>query len=255
MITILSPAKTLDFDSHYDHLPVQVPGHIEDSEKVMNKLKKLSKKKIGTLMSLSKDLVELNVQRYQEWSTDFDKNNSRPALLAFNGEVYRGIDAKSFTEAEMQFAENHLRLLSGLHGVLNPLDYIQPYRLEMGTSISIGRRKNLYQFWSEKMTKDLNHILEQSNSNTLINLASNEYSKAVNFDKIKGKVITPVFKDLKNGEYKVVMTWAKSARGKMAGFIVRNNINDPQDLIRFDDYKYSEPMSSDSEWVFVRGVN
>ena len=253
MITILSPAKTLDFDSRYDHLPVQIPVHLEETEKVMNKLKKLSKKKIGSLMNLSKDLVQLNAQRYQEWSADFNTDNSRPALLTFNGEVYRGLDAKSFSEKEMRFAEKHLRLLSGLHGVLKPLDYIQPYRLEMGTSISVGRKKNLYQFWSDKVTQDLNDAMSQASTNCLVNLASNEYSKAVNFDKIKGKVITPIFKDLKNGEYKVVMTWAKSARGKMAGFIVRNNITDPRDLIRFDEYQYSEPLSSESDWVFVRG--
>lgn len=253
MITILSPAKTLDFDTTYSDIPVNIPEHLDDSAKIMNKLKKLSKKKIALLMNLSKDLVELNAQRYQEWNTEFSVENSRPALLTFNGEVYRGVDAKSFSESELTFAQDHLRLLSGLHGLLKPLDSIQPYRLEMGTSISIGRKKNLYQFWRERVTESLNEAMEASDSDTLVNLASNEYSKAVNFDKINGKVITPVFKDLKNGEYKVVMTWAKSARGKMAGFIVRNKITDPQDLIRFDEYQYSEPMSTDSEWVFVRG--
>jgi cytoplasmic iron level regulating protein YaaA (DUF328/UPF0246 family) len=253
MITILSPAKTLDFDSRYDNLPLQIPAHVDESEKVMNKLKKLSKKKLGCMMKLSKDLVELNAMRFQEWSTDFNLENSRPALLIFNGEVYRGMGAKAFSEKEMEFAENHLRLLSGLHGLLKPLDYIQPYRLEMGTSISVGRNKNLYQFWSDKVTNDLNDAMELSGTDALINLASNEYSKAVNFDKIKGKVITPIFKDLKNGEYKVVMTWAKTARGKMAGFIVRNNITEPQDLVGFNEYQYSEPLSSDTEWVFIRG--
>lgn len=253
MITILSPAKTLDFDSRYDNIELRQPNYIEDSAKVMSKLRKLSKKKLSSLMKLNKDLTELNAQRYQEWSEEFNTENSRPAVLAFSGEVYRGLGAKDFSETELKFADEHLRLLSGLHGVLKPLDYIQPYRLEMGTSIPVGRKKNLYQFWSEKVTKDLNEALAHQKHNVLVNLASNEYSKVVDFNKINGKVITPIFKDLKNGEYKVVMTWAKSARGKMVGYIVRNGITDPQDLIGFDEYKYSEPMSTDSEWVFVRG--
>lgn len=204
-------------------------------------------------MNISKDLSELNVQRYQEWTTEFNKENSRPAILTFSGDVYRGMDNKNLTQEDLQFAQDNVRLLSGLHGLLRPLDLIQPYRLEMGTSISVGRNKNLYQYWGERVTNALNEAMTVAKTDTLVNLASTEYSKVVQFENVDGKVITPVFKDLKNGEYKVVMTWAKLARGMMCGYIIRNRITDVEQLKLFKEYEYSEPLSTESEWVFVRG--
>lgn len=252
MITILSPAKTLDFDSTLPGIEPTLPGFIDQSEKLIAKLRSLSKKKVSALMSLSKDLTELNVMRYQEWTPEFTAENSRPALLTFSGEVYRGLDNKNLTHDDLMFAQDHLRILSGLHGLLRPLDRMQPYRLEMGTSLPVQRKKNLYQFWGDRVTNALNEALAQSETKTLVNLASTEYSKVVDFSKIDGEVITPVFKDLKNGEYKVVMTWAKTARGAMTGFILRNRITDVEELKGFNDYHFNANLSTESEWVFTR---
>lgn len=253
MITIISPAKTLDFSSELPKISTTEPTFVDESVQVMKKLKTLSKKKIADLMSLSKDLTELNALRYQEWEPTFSVEVARPALLTFSGEVYRGINTSELSTDQLNFAQDHLRILSGLHGLLRPLDRIRPYRLEMGISLSIGRRKNLYHFWEGKITQALNEAMRAADTDVLINLASSEYFKAVDFSKINGKVITPVFKDFKNGEYKVVMTWAKHARGVMAGYILRNGITNPEELKLFNDYNYSEPLSSASEWVFTRG--
>jgi uncharacterized protein len=253
MITIISPAKTLDFESQLPAIEATQPAFVEESEQIMNKLRGLSKKKISSLMSLSKDLTELNAQRYQDWEPEFSPEVSRPALLTFSGEVYRGIDAANLNSTQIDFAQNHLRILSGLHGLLRPLDRIRPYRLEMGTTLPVQRKKNLYQFWGTKLTDALNQTMKEQNTDVLLNLASSEYFKAVDFSKINGRVITPVFKDLKNGEYKIVMTWAKHARGAMTGFVLRKGITDVDEIKLFDEYQYSEPMSSENEWVFIRG--
>ena len=253
MITIISPAKSLDFDSSIADIRSTEPSFQDESYRLIKKLRTLSKKKVRSMMNLSKDLTELNVLRYQEWEPEFTLEVSRPAILTFNGEVYRGIDAKNLSESGLHFAQDHLRILSGLHGVLRPLDRIRPYRLEMGATLPIQRKRNLYQFWSQKVTKLLADELEASESKTLINLASSEYFKAVDFTKLPGKVITPIFKDFKNGEYKVIMTWAKNARGRMAGYILRNGITNPENIKLFDEYKFSEPQSSEEEWVFLRG--
>lgn len=253
MITIISPAKTLDFESPLPTIEATQPAFVDESVQIMKKLKGLSKKKISSLMSLSKDLTELNAQRYQDWEAEFSTEVSRPALLTFSGEVYRGIDASNLSSSQLDFAQNHLRILSGLHGLLRPLDRIRPYRLEMGTSLPIQRKKNLYQFWGDKITTALNETMKEHNTDVLLNLASSEYFKAVDFSKINGRVITPVFKDLKNGEYKIVMTWAKHARGAMTGFVVRKGITTVDEIKLFDEYQYSEPLSTENEWVFVRG--
>lgn len=253
MITIISPAKTLDFESQLPAIDATQPAFVEESEQIMKKLRGLSKKKIASLMSLSKDLTEINAQRYQDWEPEFSTEVSRPALLTFSGEVYRGIDACNLSSSQLDFAQNHLRILSGLHGILRPLDRIRPYRLEMGTSLPIQRKKNLYQFWGTKLTDALNQTMKEQNTDVLLNLASSEYFKAVDFSKINGRVITPVFKDLKNGEYKIVMTWAKHARGAMTGYVLRKGITNVDEIKLFDEYQYSEPMSSENEWVFVRG--
>lgn len=252
MITIISPAKTLDFDSTLPDVPTTDPDFVEDSTKLITKLRTISKPKLSKLMGISKDLAALNAQRYQDWSPTFTPDNSRPALLTFGGDVYRGFDTKSLNQGDLEFAQDHLRILSGLHGALRPLDRIQPYRLEMGTSLPVGRKKNLYQFWGDRVTDALNKAMEAAGTDTLINLASAEYFKVVDFSKVNGLVITPIFKDFKNGEYKVIMTWAKLARGMMAGYIVRNRLTDAESIKGFPEYSFNEPMSSDEEWVFTR---
>jgi cytoplasmic iron level regulating protein YaaA (DUF328/UPF0246 family) len=253
MIAILSPAKTLDFDSPLREGPSTEPRFVEESDRLIRKLRSLSKRKLSALMNLNKDLTELNAMRYQEWSPDFDPAYARPALHAFSGEVYRGLGASSLTNADLEYAQHHLRILSGLHGLLRPADRIRPYRLEMGTTLPVGRTKNLYGFWGEKITQALNEDLASSGTPVLVNLASAEYAKAIQMSKINAKVITPVFKEFKAGEYKVVMTYAKHARGAMARYLVKERIEHPEDLKDFDAYQYAEPLSSDTEWVFVRG--
>ncbi|MEX2595704.1 MAG: peroxide stress protein YaaA [Salibacteraceae bacterium] len=252
MITLLSPAKTLDFDSTLPDWQATEPEFVNESHQLIKKLRSLSKKKVSQLMNLSNDLTELNAMRYQEWEPEFNPTESKPAVMAFSGEVYRGLDAASFSHEDHEFAQEHLRILSGLHGLLRPLDRIRPYRLEMGTSLSIRKNKNLYQFWSDKITDALNEAMNNSQTNFILNLASIEYSKAVDFSKINGQVITPVFKDFKSGEYKVIMTWAKQARGSMANYVIKNKIMDPQKIKLFDKYQYMDSMSKDNEWVFVR---
>ena len=252
MITLLSPAKTLDFDSALPSVEATEPSFVSESTQLITKLRTLSKKKVASLMNLNKDLTELNVMRYQEWEPEFNSSSSRPAVLTFSGEVYRGLKAREMNHDDLVFAQDHLRILSGLHGLLRPLDRIRPYRLEMGTRLPVRRKKNLYEFWSDKITAAANEALEASGTDVLINLASNEYSKAIDLSKIKGRVITPIFKNEKNGEYKVVMTYAKHARGAMANFIIKNRINDAESIKAFEDYVYSPSMSTETEWVFIK---
>ncbi len=252
MITILSPAKTLDFDAALPEMPFSQPAFVEESTQLIGKLRTLSKKKVSSLMSLNKDLTELNVMRYQEWEPNFQGEASRPAILTFSGEVYRGLAAKEMSHEDLMFSQDHVRILSGLHGLLRPLDRIRPYRLEMGTSLPVRRKKNLYAFWKEKVTQSVNDAMEAAGTDVLVNLASNEYSKAIDMHRVKGRVITPIFKDGKNGEYKVVMTWAKHARGAMTRFIIQNRITNPEDLKAFELYAYSPKLSEEDEWVFVR---
>jgi len=252
MIVLLSPAKTLDYESELPQVNATEPAFTDESTVIMNKLKKLSKKKLSALMSLNKDLTELNAMRYQEWEPEFNDEASRPALYAFTGEVYRGLDAKSFEAKDVDFAQEHLRILSGLHGILKPLDKIRPYRLEMGTKLPVGRKKNLYDFWTSKLTETLSERLDAQGDRLVVNLASNEYSKAVDLKHLDARVITPVFKERKGDDYKVVMTYAKNARGAMASYIIRNKITDPEHLKGFESYAFSSAMSSEDEWVFIR---
>jgi hypothetical protein len=252
MITLLSPAKTLDFDSTLPEVDATIPEFMDESTVLISKLRGLSKRKVSQLMNLNKELTELNVMRYQEWQPTFDAEVARPAMLAFNGDVYRGLNASDLTQDELSFSQDHLRIVSGLHGLLRPLDRIRPYRLEMGTRLPIRRKKNLYEFWSEKVTRALQDAIDASGSKVLVNLASNEYAKAIDFNKLDAKVITPVLKDFKNGEYKSLMTYAKHARGAMARFIIKEKIEEASALHGFKLYTYAPAMSSDAEWVYVR---
>ncbi|NJK97339.1 MAG: peroxide stress protein YaaA [Bacteroidales bacterium] len=254
MIVLLSPAKALNFRPQQITSQYTLPDNLDVSEKLIAKLRKCSSKKIGELMDLSDKLVSLNAERYLAWHKDFTLANAKQAVLAFNGDVYTGLKANGFNEGQLEFAQRHLRILSGLHGLLRPLDLIMPYRLEMGTKIGIGKANTLYQVWQKKVTKTIDDLLQQESARILVNLASAEYFKVVDIKKIKARTITPIFKDEKNGAYKIIFLYAKQARGSMARFIVNNHITEPEQLKAFDyeGYHYSEAMSTENEWVFIR---
>ena len=204
-------------------------------------------------MNLSNDLAIMNMERHQNWQPPFAVDNAYPAIYAFRGEVYIGLDSKTMSNNDIIYAEDHLRILSGLYGCLHPLDLIQPYRLEMGAKLKYFRKNNLYQFWGDEITKNLNEVLIKEK--VLVNLASTEYFKAVDTKKIKGRIITPVFRDFSNGEYKSLMTYAKRARGLMSRYIIQERIEDPELLKSFNggNYCYSPEMSDESNFVFIRG--
>ena len=255
MIHLLSPAKTLDFDSEISTKNYSKPLFLEDAEKLVNKLKKSSKSKVRELMSISEALTDLNTKRYQTWSgvTEPSKN-SRQAILAFTGDVYQGLDAKSITEEQLNFAQKHLLILSGMYGALRPLDIMEPYRLEMGTSLKVGRADNLYQFWKDKPTEQINQQLKELGSDVVVNLASNEYFKVINRKRLNGTLISPEFKDAKNGKYKIISFFAKKARGYMSRYIIENGITNPNDLEGFDTdgYRFNGDLSKKGNPVFTR---
>ena len=252
MLVVISPAKTFSKEVNPPSIEYSQPSQLEQSEKLIGKLRGLSKKKLADLMSLSDDLVNLNIDRHASWHRPFTEGNSDPAILAFNGEVYRGLDAKSLSEEELEYAQDHLRILSGLYGSLRPLDLIQPYRLEMGSKLKYYRKNNLYQFWGDEITNELNKDLGESG--LLINLASNEYFKSVNTKKLKARIITPVFKDFSNGEYKSLMTYAKHARGMMSRYIIQEKVENLELLKSFNGggYCFNRDMSDDNNMVFTR---
>ena len=252
MKILISPAKSLDFENEVPTSQFSQPRFLEQSEKLNNKLKRMSKKKLGELMSISNDLAELNYQRNQEWETPFTKDNAKQAIYAFTGAVFQGIDVNTIDGRKLPTLQDKLRILSGLYGILKPLDLIQPYRLEMGTKLKVGRKDNLYQFWDDTLVQSLNDELEDDE--LLINLASSEYFKAVDKKSLKVPMITPVFKDFKNGTYKTIMTYAKMARGYMVRYIIENNVETLEELKNFDTegYRFDENMSSEKELVFTR---
>lgn len=252
MKIIISPAKSLDFENKATTTQYSQPRFLEQSEKLSKKLKTLSRKKLGELMKISDDLSSLNYDRNQQWQPPFTIDNAKQAIYSFTGEVFRGIDVTTLSEDKIPTLQNKLRILSGLYGLLKPLDLIQPYRLEMGTKLKVGRTENLYKFWDTTLVDSLN--AELSENELLINLASTEYFKALPKKVLKVPMITPVFKDLKNGEYKTIMTFAKKARGLMVRYIIENNIETIDDLKGFDvnGYGFSEAMSSENELVFTR---
>lgn len=253
MIVTISPAKTMDFSGKTSG-KFTSPDMLASSLELIGYLRKLSPTKLSQLMDLSPKLAQLNTQRYQDFSAPFTAKNARQAIFAFSGEVYNGLKAENFTAADLTYAQNHLRILSGLYGLLRPLDLMQPYRLEMGTKLATKNAKNLYQFWGDKITDSLNTILAETNSKALVNLASNEYSKAINYKSLSAKTITPIFKEKKGDNYKIVMIYAKQARGLMASFIVKNRIDNVADIKGFNEagYKFSPQFSKENELVFVR---
>jgi cytoplasmic iron level regulating protein YaaA (DUF328/UPF0246 family) len=254
MIVILSPAKTLNFKTNSPTPDYSKPAFIKQAEKLVNVLKNYSPANLMELMSVSNGIGELNFLRNQKWEMKHSPENSKQAIFAFNGEVYNGLKAESLNEVQLNYAQQHIRMLSGLYGVLCPLDLIQPYRLEMGTHLKFELYKNLYEYWDNTICKYLNNELEKQNSKTLINLASNEYSKAARLKNINGKVIAPVFKEYTRNKYQVITVYAKKARGMMTRFIIQNNIENPEDIKHFDTegYAFAESLSDDHEWVFTR---
>ncbi|WP_417866863.1 peroxide stress protein YaaA [Xanthomarina gelatinilytica] len=252
MKLVLSPAKSLDFESKLPTTKTSEGQFLSDSERINKLLKKKSAKSLSKLMSISNDLAQLNYQRNQEWQLPFTKDNARPAVYAFNGDVYRGLDVYTLDTKNINKLQDTVRILSGLYGVLKPLDLIQPYRLEMGTKLSIGKNKNLYEFWKKKVTKALNEELEDNE--LFLNLASNEYFKAIDSKTLKVPVIDIDFKELKNGEYKTIGIFAKLARGLMARYIIDTNAKTLDDIKGFnlENYRFHEQLSKENRLVFTR---
>lgn len=252
MKIIISPAKSLDFETPVATSLHTQPQFLEDSIKLNKKLKTLSRKKISEFMSVSNDLAALNYERNQNWSLPFTPENSKQAIFAFTGEVFRGIDVTTLDASKLPALQDRLRILSGLYGLLKPLDLMQAYRLEMGKKLKVGRTENLYAFWGDKIANALNE--ELADDELLVNLASSEYFKAVNQKVLKVPMITPVFKDFKNGQYKTIMTFAKKARGLMVRYIIDNNSTTIEGLKGFniDNYRFSEEMSTETELMFTR---
>lgn len=231
-----------------------MPRMLDDSDRLVKELKKKSVRSLKKLMSVSEALAELNVQRFQEYERPFGFDNAKQAVLAFNGDVYTGMEAETFTEEDMDFAQEHLRILSGLYGLLRPLDLIRAYRLEMGTKLRTGRRKNLYEFWGDKITELLNKDLATADGDVVLNLASQEYFKSVNQNKLAGRLIHIHFKEDRNGELKVISFNAKKARGATAGLAIKHRIIDPEALKELtpEGYHYTPEHSSEDEWMFIK---
>ncbi len=254
MLIVLSPAKSLDYKTPVKVKAPTLPEFVSESAKLIAELKKLSPQEVANLMGLSDQLAALNVGRYRDWSKKFTDENSKPAIYAFNGDVYDGFDVKSLNAKAIDFAQDHVLILSGLYGALRPLDLMQPYRLEMGTSFKNARGKDLYAFWGERVTDSLKCILEKQKKPVLLNLASEEYFKVLQAKNLNCPVISPVFQDGKDGKYKIISFYAKRARGLMARYVVENRITDPADLKGFnlDGYKYVASESKPEKPLFRR---
>lgn len=254
MLIVLSPAKSLDFKTPVEVKTPTLPEFASESAKLIANLKQLAPQEIANLMGLSDQLAILNVGRYRDWSKKFTLDNSKPAIYAFNGDVYDGFDAATLDAKSIAFAQDHIRILSGLYGALRPLDLMQPYRLEMGTSLNNVRGKDLYAFWGNRVTKSLREVLEKQKKPLLLNLASEEYFKVLQANDLDCPVISPVFQDAKEGKYKIISFYAKRARGLMARYVVENRIKESADLQGFnlDGYRYCAAESKPNKPVFRR---
>ena len=254
MIAILSPAKTLDFNSDYKLNNFTIPAFMSESKYLVDELRRYSSTELSNLMNLSPSLSDLNFQRYQDWDINFDLSNSRQSIFCFKGGVYVGLNIESFSNSDLAYAQDHLRILYGLHGMLKPFDLIKPYRLEMGTKLKNKNGNNLYKFWGDKITNLINQNLQESGSDYLINLASNEYFTSLNTKIISSDIIDVKFLDEKNGVYKVISFFAKKARGAMAAFLIKNKIKKVKDLKDFSDlnYTYNSDKSDEKTLVFTR---
>jgi uncharacterized protein len=254
MIIILSPSKGQDFTHRIAVSSHTIPKFLNDSRKLIDELRKLDSEGVQSLMSVSKNIADLNVGRYLDFSTPFTPENGKQALFSFTGDVYSKIECGNYTEDVLRYAQQHLRILSGLYGCLRPLDLIQPYRLEMKTKLQNARGKDLYQFWGDRITEHLNHELEKEKTPLLINLASNEYFKVIKAKKLNAGLLTINFKEIKNGKARTIAIFAKQARGMMTDFILNNKIGDPEEIKKFSTagYSYSKSDSDDKQWTFCR---
>ncbi|BDD04645.1 peroxide stress protein YaaA [Aureibacter tunicatorum] len=255
MLAIISPSKGQNFDKENEGLVYSQPELLDHSLELLNELKKLSIEDIGSLMSVSDKIAELNYNRFAQFHTPFDINNAKQAIFAFKGDVYTGFSLDNYSEENFSYAQKHLRILSGFYGLLKPMDLIQAYRLEMKTKLANEKGKDLYQFWDNIITEKLQTALKDQGDQVLVNLASNEYFKAIKKKSLDAKIITPVFKEKKGDIYKVIALFAKKARGLMSDYIIRNEINDLDGLKAFDreGYIFNESLSKNNELVFTRG--
>ncbi len=254
MITIISPAKKLDIKSETGGMKHTTPEFTDKAAALVEELRQFSPTDLAVLMNVSNDIANLTFERYSQWKEPFNTTNARQALFAFKGDVYRSLDAGSLGKDDLEFAQGHLRIISGLYGILRPLDLIRPYRLEMGAAFTTSEGGSLYDYWTATITKALNKELKKQNTAVLVNLASQEYFRAVDTDKLEGDVITPVFKEYRDDQYKVLGILAKKARGMMVRFIIRKRIDDPQEIKLFNEggYSFDYNLSSEKEWVFTR---
>jgi len=256
MIILLSPAKTLDAETPSRVKTPTQPEFLKSSKDLVDTLKGYNKKKLGKLMSISDTLAETNVDRFDQWKTPFTVKNARPAVQMFRGDVYIGLDADTLSRADLTYAQKHLRILSGLYGILKPLDLIQPYRLEMGTGLKTPKGKNLYEFWGSELTDSLNDELNSKRQSFVVNLASVEYFSAIKDEALDAPIVSPVFLDEKNGDYKIISFFAKKARGAMARYLVQNRCKRINELDGFDldGYRWSKKDSSEGRPVFRRSA-
>lgn len=254
MLTLLSPSKTLNFTTPPAVKAHTLPQFIDEAAELIDRLRTLTPKKLAKLMDISDKLATENVERYASWQREHTAENSKQAVLAFRGDVYAGLDVDAWKSADFAFAQKHLRTLSGVYGVLRPLDWIQPYRLEMGTELKIGRKKNLYAFWGSKVTDAVNAALADAKASTLVNLASHEYYNVIQPEAIEAEMITPVFKEERKGKFSFMSFFGKKARGLMADYIIRERLTSPEGMKKFDveGYRFNKSLSTESEWAFTR---
>ena len=254
MLLVISPAKTLDFETLSHSSLTSHADYLTEAQGLIDVLAPMPPQDIAQLMKLSDKLAALNTARYGSWQTPFTLDNAKQAILAFKGDVYTGLEAETLTDVQLNFSQSHLRILSGLYGLLRPLDLMQAYRLEMGTKLATPKGKDLYAYWGNTITEGLNTMLIQQTSPVLVNLASNEYFKSVATKQLAGRLLTPVFKDRKNGQYKIISFFAKRARGMMARYIIENELTEVEDIKAFNQsgYYYSAEQSTEDQWVFLR---
>ena len=254
MLTVISPAKTLDYETPPVTQKATQPQFLEHAASLIAEARTMSSDEIQALMGVSKKIADINHERFRSWETPFSLDNAKQSILAFKGDVYTGLDAETLSSDALNFAQKHLRILSGLYGLLRPLDLMQPYRLEMGLKFANKQGGNLYEFWGKSITNAINEALANANSSLLVNLASNEYFKSVQKENVSAEIITPTFKDLKDERYKIISFYAKKARGQMARYIIENQLDSSSDLKYFnvDNYRFNEFESSPTEIVFTR---
>ena len=254
MLALISPAKKLDFEPNVSLDNYTQPDFLEASKALVTKAQKLSRVELASTMKISEKLADLNYQRFKAFSTPFDLSNAKQAALVFNGDTYVGLQASTFTKEDMEYSQNHLRILSGLYGLLRPLDLIQPYRLEMGAKFRAPGGTDLYGYWGEQLSSAINKITSKHKDGTIINLASNEYFKATNKKTLSQAVLTPVFKEIKNGEARTIGLFAKRARGSMARFMLQNRIENPKGLKDFQcgGYEFRDDLSNENSFIFTR---